>query len=103
MKRYMYELKEMLCNDLEGLTAKGELSVSDIELVHNLTGSLKNIYKIEMFSEGERERSYMDYSGRHYEKEEDQTDVKVELMKKLNSGIITPGERNAITKLLEFM
>ena len=48
---YMHELKEKLCDELEEIARKGELSAGDLEAVHKLTDTIKNIDKIEMLEE----------------------------------------------------
>lgn len=48
----LYELKEMLCKELEEITRKGELSAGSLETAHKLTDTIKNIDKI-MMLEGE--------------------------------------------------
>ena len=48
---YMHELKEKLCDELEEIARKGELSAGDLEAVHKLTDTIKNIDKIEIMKE----------------------------------------------------
>ena len=45
---YMFELKEMLCEELEMIVGKGELSHSSLDMVQKITDSIKNIDKIEL-------------------------------------------------------
>ena len=45
---YMFELKEMLCEELEMIVGKGELSYSSLDTAHKITDTIKNIAKIEM-------------------------------------------------------
>lgn len=53
MNDMKYEkLEEMLCEELEDITNKGDLSAGDLDTVHKLTDTVKNIYKIKML-EGE--------------------------------------------------
>lgn len=42
----MYELKEMLCDELEKITNKGELSASSLDAIEKLTHSIKSIETI---------------------------------------------------------
>lgn len=49
---YMYELKEKLCDELEEIANKGELGAGDLEIVHKLTDTIKNLDKIEMLEDG---------------------------------------------------
>lgn len=49
----MYELRDMLCKELDELARKGELGAGDLEIAHKLTATIKNIDKIDMMeSEG---------------------------------------------------
>ena len=48
---YMYELKEKLCDELEEIANKGELGAGDLEIIHKLTDTIKNIDKIGMLEE----------------------------------------------------
>lgn len=49
---YMHELKEKLCKELEEIARKGELGAGDLEIVHKLTDTIKNLDKIEMLEDG---------------------------------------------------
>lgn len=49
---YMHELKEKLCEELEEIANKGELGAGDLEIVHKLTDTIKNLDKIEMLEDG---------------------------------------------------
>lgn len=48
---YMYELKEKLCDELEEIAKKGELGAGDLEIIHKLTDTIKNICKISMLED----------------------------------------------------
>lgn len=50
---YMYELKEKLCDELEEIARKGELGAGDLEIIHKLTDTIKNIDKISMLEDGD--------------------------------------------------
>lgn len=50
MQKYE-ELKEMLCEELEKIVEKGELSAGSLETVHKLTDTIKNVDKIEMMDD----------------------------------------------------
>jgi hypothetical protein len=45
---YMHKIKKMLCNELEEYGEKKSLSSSDVEMIHKLTDTVKNLDKIEM-------------------------------------------------------
>ena len=64
MKAYE-DIKNQLCDELEEIARKGEMSAGDLETVHKLTDTIKNILKIEMLEidqysrdEGYSERRY---------------------------------------------
>lgn len=61
----LHELREMLCSELDTIVDKGELSAGDLECVHKLTDTIKNIDKIEKM-EGEYSRADGRYSGSAY-------------------------------------
>lgn len=50
-KKAMYDLRNMLCDELEELARKGELGAGDLEIAHKLTATIKNIDKIEAMEE----------------------------------------------------
>lgn len=65
---YIEKIKKMLCKELDEYAMKGKLTMADLEAVHKLTGTVKNLDKIAMFEEedgyseamgGMRGRSYM--------------------------------------------
>ena len=56
----MYELRDMLCKELDELTRKGELGAGDLEIAHKLTDTIKNINKIERLEDEDG------YSGKYY-------------------------------------
>lgn len=47
----MEELRDTLCEELEEIARKGELNAGDLETVHKLTDTIKNIDKIYMMEE----------------------------------------------------
>lgn len=48
----MYDIRDMLCKELDDIAHKGEMSAGDLETVHKLTDTIKNIDKIEMYEDG---------------------------------------------------
>ncbi len=50
-KKSMYDLRNMLCDELDELARKGELGAGDLEIAHKLTDTIKNIDKIEMLED----------------------------------------------------
>ena len=61
-KKAMYDLRNMLCDELDELARKGELGAGDLEIAHKLTDTIKNIDKICM-GEGYSRRSEWDAEG----------------------------------------
>lgn len=58
----IYELKEMLCEELEKYGAKGDLSAGELEIVDKLAHTVKNLGKIiEMYDEEEEYSGNMGY------------------------------------------
>ena len=49
---YMYELKDKLCRELDEIARKPEMSAGDLETVHKLTDTIKNLDKIEILEDG---------------------------------------------------
>ena len=50
---YMDKLKDKLCKELEEIARKPEMSAGDLEAVHKLTDTIKNLDKIEMLEDGD--------------------------------------------------
>ena len=42
-KKAMYDLRNMLCEELDELARKGDLGAGDLEIAHKLTDTIKNI------------------------------------------------------------
>ena len=59
---YVEKLKKMLCKELDEYAMKNKLTMADVEIVHKLTDTVKNLDKIEML-EGEDE-GYSEMRGR---------------------------------------
>ena len=60
----MEELKEMLCEELDKITKKGELSAGSLDVVDKLTHSIKSIDTIMAMAEAEGEGGYSGARGR---------------------------------------
>lgn len=57
--RMIEKLKDKLCEELEKVSRKSSMSQTDLDQIHKLTDSIKNLDKIEMLEgEGESEDSY---------------------------------------------
>mgnify|MGYP001025188976 FL=1 len=49
--RALEDICEKLCRELDEIAKKPELGAGDLDIVHKLTDTMKNIYKIEMYEE----------------------------------------------------
>lgn len=62
---YIEKIKKMLCKELDEYAMKGKLTMADLDAVHKLTDTVKNLDKIEAlegsggYSEARGGRSYM--------------------------------------------
>lgn len=63
---YMYELKDKLCDELEEIARKGELGAGDLEIIHKLTDTIKNLDKIGMLEDGYSQAGDWEIEGRAY-------------------------------------
>lgn len=64
----LYELKEMLCEELKEYGKKGELTTGSLDVVDKLSHTIKNLDKIiEKYEEDEYSGNYM-YDGGSYER-----------------------------------
>ena len=53
----MHELKEKLCDELEEIARKPEMGAGDLEIIHKLTDTIKNLDKIEMLEDSDYSQS----------------------------------------------
>ena len=53
---YMDKLRDKLCDELDEIARKPEMSAGDLEAVHKLTDTIKNLDKIEMLEDGDYSR-----------------------------------------------
>ena len=56
---YMHKIKKMLCEELEDYAKQKSLSGSDLEMIHKLTDTIKNIDKIMMLEDDDEGYSEM--------------------------------------------
>lgn len=123
---YFEKLKNTLCYEVEQYADKKSLSASDLEMIHKLTDTIKNLDKIEML-EGDNGYSehYPDYEdkgnsyarkGTHYvrahysrddgderfDKRYSRNDAKDHIMSKLGEMMedADPNEREALKKAM---
>lgn len=121
----MYELKEMLCKELDEITAKGKLTAGSLDEIDKLTHSIKSLVTIMAMEEGgysndgysgARRRDSMgryadngsysdggysgrrysdDYSGRRYSRDEGKSQMMRQL-EKLMDDAPTQGQQEVI-------
>lgn len=63
----LYELKEMLCDELKEYGGKGELTAGTLDVVDKLSHAIKNLNKILEADDEEYSNRYMYDDGRSYE------------------------------------
>lgn len=64
---YMYELKDMLCEELEDIAEKGELTAGSLDTIDKLTHSIKSIATIVAMEDAGYSREYVSkYDGGSY-------------------------------------
>lgn len=61
----MHKMKQLLCRELEEYDGRDKLTMSDLEIVHKITDTIKNIYKIEMFEEDDGGHSHRSHRGEY--------------------------------------
>lgn len=59
---YMEMLKGKICKEIDKQAEKGELTAQSLDIIHKLTDTLKNIYKIKMLEE-QSENGYSEDGG----------------------------------------
>ena len=59
----LYDLKDKLCEELEVIARKPDMGLGDLELIHKLTDTIKNIVKICMLEDGEGYSEAVDGDG----------------------------------------
>lgn len=64
----LYEMKDMLMAEIDKIAEKGTINMADLETVHKLTDTVKNICKIEGIEERGYSMDYEPYSGDDYDR-----------------------------------
>lgn len=62
----MHKIREMLMKEVEPFEKKSQMSMSDLDKLHKLTDTIKNIDKIEMLEDGYSEDGHYMGEGRIY-------------------------------------
>ena len=95
----MYELRELLCEELDKIAEKGELTAGSLDTIDKLTHSIKSIDTI-MAMEGKSYRgSYTRMSRRGYSRAEDVEQKIMDIM----DNVRDPKVRQHLQKALEKM
>ena len=56
----MYELRDMLCEELDNITEQGEITTGSLDIINKLTHSIKSIDTIIAMDEASYDGSYRD-------------------------------------------
>ena len=48
----LYDIRDKLCAELDEIAKKPDLGAGDLDILHKLTGTIKNIDKIDMLEDG---------------------------------------------------
>lgn len=104
----MYDLRDMLCKELEEITRKGELGAGDLEIAHKLTATIKNIDKIEAMEEDgySSRRDEYDMRGRgrrgtHYVRGHYSRDVGIDNMKRQLQEMLDNADDESIRRAIQ--
>lgn len=126
---YMEKIKRMLCKELEEYGEQKSISASDVEMIHKLTDTIKNLDKIEMLEDDgysghypmyddgvsyarrgthyvrghySRDMEKDGYSDRRYERRYSKDDAKDHMMNKLGEMMrgADPNEREALEEAM---
>jgi cell fate (sporulation/competence/biofilm development) regulator YmcA (YheA/YmcA/DUF963 family) len=62
--KYLEELKHKLCEEMDIIAKKGEMSMSDLDKVQKMASAIKNLDKIKMYEEYSDEGEEGEYSER---------------------------------------
>lgn len=126
---YMEKIKRMLCKELEEYGEQKSVSASDVEMIHKLTDTIKNLDKIEMLEDDgysghypmyddgvsyarrgthyvrghySRDMDKGDYSDRRYDRRYSKDEAKDHMMNKLGEMMrdADPNEREALEEAM---
>ena len=126
---YMEKIKRMLCKELEEYGEQKSISAADVEMIHKLTDTIKNLDKIEMLEDDgysghypmyddgvsyarrgthyvrghySRDMGKDDYSERRYDRRYSKDDAKEHMMNKLDEMMrgADPNEREALEEAM---
>lgn len=96
----LHKLREILCEELEEIAEKAEISVGDLEAVYKLLHAIKNIDEIKMYAGGARIISDYEKSSRSYSLEHEKREI-VDDLNEMIRMVSTDAEREAIRRCME--
>lgn len=123
-KRTMDELKDMLCKELDEIAMKGKIGAGELQTVHMLTDTIKNIDKIGMLDEGYSgdgewnargsygrgySRTGDGYSGRmhyargHYSRDDGMDMISERIGEMIDSGRYSGEDRNTLNRAMRII
>lgn len=98
--KYLDELKEAVCKELERYAKSGEVTVNNLDRIHKLTDIVKNIDKIEMLEGG----AYKDDDTSHGQRRSVKRDgaAKEKMLDRLGEMMedADPNEREALKRAM---
>lgn len=89
----MYELRDMLCDELDEIARKGELGAGDLDIAHKLASTIKNLDKIEAIEDGGYSRA--GYQPRRYRTMSTEVVAPTQEAESIMSGVITAATAHA--------
>ena len=127
--RALDDIRDKLWKEMEEIARKGELSAGDLEVVHKLTDTIKNIDKIECIEEnGYSSRGYsrgnwnasgtygngydrgdsyarrgMHYVRGHYSRDDGREMIMNKMQEMIDGGGMSASDRNALEKAMRIM
>ena len=116
-KKSMEDLKDMLCRELDEIAMKGKIGAGELQTIHMLTDTIKNIDKIGMLDDGysgdgewRANGSYgRGYSGRmhyvrgHYSRDDGNDMISERIGEMLDSGRYSGAERETLSRAMRIM
>lgn len=104
----MKDLKAILCAELDEIAMKGKVAGGDLQTIHMLTDTIKNIDKICMLDEGYANddgyaRAVGGYARGGYSRDDGVAMMSEKIGDMLDSGRYSAEERQALTRAMRIM
>lgn len=105
------ELKEKICSELEAYARNDDINARDLDTVHKLTDTLKNLYKIDMLKGSDIGSSYRmmsdSYSSPHWVRghysREAGDSFSREIHRFMDESNLNAADKSALSKALEII